>query len=58
MSVLYELGFSAVWTFFYFCLFCATWAGWNAATADDKTDESFGFGAGNAKSIIGEKNLR
>jgi len=52
MAVIYEFMFSAVWTFFFFCLWAATWAGWNKAKAA-QTDENFiGLGSGNAKAII------
>jgi hypothetical protein len=61
LAVTYELGFSALWTFFYFCQFAATWAGWNNAHSDPTRDEeTINFGAGNAKTIIGNflTNLR
>ena len=54
MAVLYELGFSALWTFFFFCQWAATWAGWNKAQKGNTDENYINFGAGNAKTIIGE----
>jgi len=43
---------------FHFCLFCATWAGWNKTKADPERDENaLGLGAGTAKTIICELYL-
>jgi len=52
MAVLYELGFSALWTFFFFCQWAATWAGWNKAQKGNTDENYINFGAGNAKTII------
>ncbi|CBY19302.1 unnamed protein product [Oikopleura dioica] len=53
LSVTYQLLFAIVWTLFHFCLFCATWAGWNKTKADPERDENaLGLGAGTAKTII------
>ena len=53
MAVVYEFLFSAVWTFFFFCLWAATWAGWNKAKAAQTDENYIGLGSGNAKAIIG-----
>ncbi|CAG5100434.1 Oidioi.mRNA.OKI2018_I69.XSR.g16996.t1.cds [Oikopleura dioica] len=53
LSVTYQLLFSLVWTLFHFCLFCATWAGWNQTKNDPERDENaIGLGAGTAKTVI------
>ena len=58
MAVMYEMIFSAVWTLFYFCQFCACVSGWRKMHNDPDTDEyNLGLGSGSAKAIISEFSL-
>ena len=58
VAVMYEMAFSAVWTLFYFCQFCACVSGWRYMHNNPDTDEkNLNFGAGSAKAIISEFNF-
>jgi len=53
VAVMYEMAFSALWTLFYFCQFCACVSGWRYMHNNPDTDEkNLNFGAGSAKAII------